>query len=93
MVGQIEHCIKEKNFSQRYFSRSIQNRHKPANILQTYLIMYGHFVDPRLNKYAGGNRFYLQSMPDAGRSIGHTRPVSVNEQFSELLNSSIARST
>jgi hypothetical protein len=32
-------------------------------------------------------------MPDAGRSLGHTRPVSVNRQFSELLNSSIARST
>jgi hypothetical protein len=51
------------------------------------------FADPRLNKYAGGTRFHLQSMPDAGQAMGHTRPFSVNGQFSELLNSSIARST
>ena len=55
--------------------------------------MYGHSIDPKLNKYAGVNRFHLQSMPDASRSMGYTRPVTVNGQFSELVNSAIARST
>ncbi len=35
----------------------------------------------------------MQSLPDAGKSIGYTRPDSVHGQFSELLNSSLARST
>jgi len=50
-------------------------------------------TDPGLNKYAGQKRFKLQSLLDPGKSMGHSQPIPVNGQFSELLNSAIARST